>query len=50
MHLNRGRAQQIREQLKEDKRVRSVAALRNPYSLYSVDELIETLETAEKNK
>lgn len=45
--MHRIEDQSVREKIKEAKRTRSVAALANPYSLYSVDELIDNLETHE---
>ena len=34
----------------QDKRIKSILAFSNPYSLYDVEELIDTLEKNEKEK
>jgi hypothetical protein len=40
LHKNRNNVAELKEKDKENKRAISVAAFANPYSLYSVDELI----------
>ena len=43
LHNNRKKGKKVQEKIMEDKRIQSIMAFSNPYSLYDVDELITTL-------